>query len=118
MFVAFVLFRHEQNPLDVFPEMRQKSSMDQYLERVVDLTEPTANQIYNMTVDEARALLLHGPPEKVREIEGSFSLVARAGTTVKLARSLDQPMRYFLAKRVEGPALIVAHRIDTIRDWL
>ncbi|HYV26892.1 MAG TPA: asparagine synthase-related protein, partial [Candidatus Eisenbacteria bacterium] len=92
--------------------------MNQYLERVVDLTEPTANQIYNMTVDEARELLLHGPPEKVHDIEGSFALVARAGKTVKLARSLDRPMRYFLAKRSEGPALVVAHRIDAIRDWL
>jgi asparagine synthase (glutamine-hydrolysing) len=31
-----------------------------------------------------------------------------------MARSLDRPMRYFLAKRAEGPALIVADRIDTI----
>src|SRR5258708_6366078 len=92
--------------------------MDQSLERAVDLPEPTANQIYNMTVDEARELLLHGPPEKVRDIEGSFALVVRAGKTVKLARSLDRPMRYFLAKRSEGPALVVAHRIDAIRDWL
>ncbi len=35
-----------------------------------------------------------------------------------MARSLDRPMRYFLAKRAEGPALVVAHRIDTIFDWL
>ena len=37
------------------------------------------------------------------------------------ARSLDRPMRYFLAKRAEGPALIVADRIDAIfnqlTDW-
>jgi asparagine synthase (glutamine-hydrolysing) len=31
-----------------------------------------------------------------------------------LARSLDRPLRYFLAKAVEGPALIVAERIDEI----
>src|ERR1041384_2836572 len=92
--------------------------MDQYLERVVDLIDPTANQIYNMTVEDARELLLDGPPEKVREIDGSFALVAREGKTVKLSRSLDRPMRYFLAKRSEGPALVVAHRIDIIRDWL
>jgi asparagine synthase (glutamine-hydrolysing) len=35
-----------------------------------------------------------------------------------MARSLDRPMRYFLAKRQEGPALIVASRIDTIYEWL
>ena len=92
--------------------------MDHYLERIVDLTEPSANRLYNMTVDEARARLLQGPPEAVREIEGSFALVATAGKTVRLARSLDRPMRYFLAKRKEGPALIVAHRIDVIHAWL
>lgn len=31
-----------------------------------------------------------------------------------LARSLDRPLRYFLAKAVDGPALIVAERIDEI----
>jgi asparagine synthase (glutamine-hydrolysing) len=54
----------------------------------------------------------------VREIEGSFALVARRGKTVRLARSLDRPMRYFLAKRAAGPALIVADRIDAIYAWL
>jgi len=28
------------------------------------------------------------------------------------------PMRYFIAKRVDGPALVVAHRIDAIERWL
>ena len=35
-----------------------------------------------------------------------------------MARSLDRPMRYFLAKRQEGPVLIVAARIDAIYNWL
>ena len=90
----------------------------QYLERVVDLLDPAANQIYNMSVDEARARLLNGRPEAVREIEGSFALVAREGKRVRLARSMDRPLRYFLAKRAEGPALIVADRIDAIHAWL
>lgn len=90
----------------------------QYVERVVDLLDPAANRILNMTADEARARLLHGPPEAVREIDGSFALVAREGKRVRLARSMDRPLRYFLAKRAEGPALIVADRIDVIYAWL
>ncbi len=82
--------------------------MHQYLERVVDLLDPASNQIYNMTVDEARARLLNGSSQSVRQIEGSFALVAREGKRVRLARSMDRPLRYFLAKRAEGPALIVA----------
>ena len=48
------------------------------------------------------------------EIKGSFALVAQEGERVMLARSLDRPLRYFLAKAAEGPVLIVAERIDEI----
>jgi asparagine synthase (glutamine-hydrolysing) len=92
--------------------------LDQYIERVVDLTEPDANQLYRLSVEEARELVLNGPAKAVGRIAGSFALVARAGKTVKMARSLDRPLRYFLAKRREGPVLIVAARIDTIYSWL
>lgn len=92
--------------------------VDQYIERVVDLTEPDANQIFNFTLQQARAHLLTGSPDAVRQIQGSFALIAREGKTVRMARSLDRPMRYFLAKRQEGPVLIVAPRIDMIHAWL
>jgi asparagine synthase (glutamine-hydrolysing) len=92
--------------------------MNDYIERVVDLLDPALNHIYNLTVDEARRRVLSGRPEAVREIDGSFALLARDGKTVRLARSLDRPIRYFLAKRAEGPALIVADRIDAIFQQL
>ncbi|HEX4308511.1 MAG TPA: asparagine synthase-related protein [Acidobacteriaceae bacterium] len=92
--------------------------MDHYIERVVDLLHPGSNRLYNMSVDEARRILLDGPAEAVRHIEGSFALLAKSGKRVRMARSLDRPMRYFLAKRQEGPALIVASRIDAIFEWL
>jgi asparagine synthase (glutamine-hydrolysing) len=71
-----------------------------------------------MSIEEARGRVLRGPVEAVREIDGSFALLAREGKTVRMARSMDRPMRYFLAKRHEGPALIVADRIDTIHQQL
>ena len=92
--------------------------MDQYIERVVDLTELAANDIYNLTLEEARTLLLEHGADAVGKIDGSFALVARSGKKVRMARSLDRPMRYFLAKRKEGPVLIVADRIDVIHQWL
>ena len=92
--------------------------MDPYVERVVDLVEPGSNHLYNMSADDARRILLDGPAEAVRAIHGSFALIAKSGKIVRMARSLDRPMRYFLAKRQEGPALIVASRIDAIHDWL
>src|SRR5213593_3971614 len=92
--------------------------MDHTIERVVDLLDPSLNRIYNMTVDEARRRVLSGKPEAVRDIDGSFALIAREGKHVRLARSMDRPMRYFLAKRQAGPALIVADRIDAIHAGL
>lgn len=92
--------------------------MHHYVERVVDLTDPDTNEIYNLTLDQARERVLNGRPEEVRGIDGSFALVAREGKRVRMARSLDRPLRYFLAKRHEGPALVVADRMDTIRAWL
>ena len=47
--------------------------------------------------------MLGGDPADVRAIDGSFALIAVEGVTVRMARSLDRPMRYFLAKRHEGP---------------
>jgi len=71
-----------------------------------------------MSVAAARGLLFEQRAEAVLQIQGSFALLAKSGKTVRMARSLDRPMRYFLAKRQEGPALIVASRVDTIFDWL
>ena len=92
--------------------------MQQYIGELVDLTDAAANRLDTLSIDEARALVLSGDPAAVRSIGGSFALIARAGETVRMARSLDRPVRYFLAKRTAGPALIVADRIDAIREWL
>jgi asparagine synthase (glutamine-hydrolysing) len=67
-----------------------------------------------MTLGEARERVARGSIEDVRGIDGSFALVARDGQAVRMARSLDRPLRYFLAKRADGPMLVVADRIDTI----
>ncbi len=92
--------------------------MHRPLDRVVDLLDPHRNRLHNMDLDEARRRVLSGDPAAVRAIDGSFALVAIDGIHVKLARSMDRPMRYFLAKRQDGPALLVADRIDTLHDAL
>ncbi len=92
--------------------------MDDYIERLVDLIDPATQRLRNMTVDAARERILCGSADDVLGIDGSFAIVAREGKRVRMARSLDRPMRYFLAKRREGPALFVADRIDTIHQAL
>ena len=80
---------------------------------------PDSDQgILNMSADDARGLLLSEDAGDVLKIQGSFALLARDGQRVCLARSLDRPLRYFLAKETDGPMLVVADRIDAIRDAL
>ncbi len=90
----------------------------QAIERVVDLTDPARNVIFNMSVEEAMALVASGDPAAVRRIDGDFALVATNGLHVRIARSIGRPLRYFIAKRKEGPALIAADRIDAVYGHL
>lgn len=90
----------------------------EYVERIVDLIDPGTNQIFGQSVEQARQCLLEGSASAVGRIAGSFALLANRGKTVRMARSLDRPMRYFLAKQQAGPMLIVASRIDEIHAWL
>ena len=98
--------------------------MSEPIERLVDLTDPGLNRLYNMPVEAARAVVDRGDPSEIRRIDGSFALVARSGKRVRMARSIDRPLRYFIAKRhtpaarVSGPCLVVADRISTIHDFL
>ncbi len=86
--------------------------------RVVDLVDPASQRLLGLDLDAARRRLLDPDPAAVLGIRGSFALVAREGERVCLARSLDRPLRYFLAKEADGPMLVVAERIDAIRDQL
>ncbi len=90
----------------------------QYIERVVDLTDAGKNIIYNMTVEEAKEIVKSGDREAVRKIDGQFAIVSVDGKTIRLARSIGKPLRYFIAKLIDGPCLIIADRIDTIYNYL
>jgi asparagine synthase (glutamine-hydrolysing) len=86
------------------------------LARVIDLTDPAGNRIYNMSVEDARALVAAG--DGVGSIDGEFALVGQRGRSVRLARTIGRLLRYFIAKYHDGPILIVADRIDAIHRIL
>ena len=100
--------------------------MNQHLpiSRVVNLIPEDSQRLWSISADDARRFILAGDLESVLGLGGSFAVVAQEGERVVLARSLDRPMRYFLAKATDGPVLIVADRIDAIaselarRGWL
>ena len=89
-----------------------------YVERLINLLDPARNVFLDGTAAEAREALAANAPDRLRECDGQFALVHKDGQTVRMARSIGRPMRYFLAKRAEGPCLVVAERIDEIQDVL
>ncbi|MDQ2666976.1 MAG: asparagine synthase-related protein [Gemmatimonadota bacterium] len=94
--------------------------MNQHLpiSRVVNLIPEDSQRLWSLSADDARRFILSGDVESVLGLGGSFAVVAQDGERVVLARSLDRPMRYFLAKATDGPVLIVADRIDEIAEEL
>lgn len=86
--------------------------------RVLDLVPPESQAVLGMSLDEARRRVLEADPRKMLEIRGSFALAVRDGERVCLARSLDRPLRYFLAKETDGPMLVVAERMADVRRCL
>jgi asparagine synthase (glutamine-hydrolysing) len=91
---------------------------NQYLERVINLMDPKKNIIFNMTYEEAVEILKSGDVEAIRKIDGQFSLVAVDAKTVRMARSIGRPLRYFIAKQEAGPILVISERIDSIFNYL
>ena len=86
-----------------------------YVERVVDLMDPTENVLLNMSYEDAAERVASGDAEQVGEID---AIMQKRGNIVRMARSIGRPMRYFLAKRAEGPCLIVAERMEQLRAAL
>jgi len=90
----------------------------QKLDDFVNLTDPEKNQIFNMSQAEAEKIISTGNPEDIRKIDGNYAIVTKKDQQVYMARSIGRPMRYFMAKQVAGPLLIVADRIDDIYSYL
>ncbi len=88
------------------------------IERVVDLIDPAKNILLNLSYEDALSRVQSGDPAEVSRIDGQFAIVACVGKQIRMARSIGRPIRYFLAKRAEGPCLIIAERIDEIRAAL
>jgi len=92
--------------------------VDRPIRDLVNLIDPASQQLQGLAPEDAERLLLSPDPRALFALSGSFALLARAGETVRLARSLERPMRYFLAKQEAGPLLVVADRIDAIQSCL
>ncbi len=90
----------------------------QYLSRIENLLDPAGNILLNMDYAEAERRVLSGDEKLVGGIDGQFAIMVAGGKTVRMARSIGRPLRYFLAKLVDGPCLVVAERMDEIVERL
>jgi len=88
--------------------------VNRYVAQVINLIPDRSQHFWSGDLAGARRALLAADPQSVLEIQGSFALGDQEGERVVLARSLERPLRYFLAKAADGPVLIVAERIDEI----
>ena len=69
---------------------------NQYVGKVIDLTDPSKNVIYNMTYEEAAEAVRSGNAEAVRKIDGQFAIVSVEGKTIRMARSIGRPFAILL----------------------
>jgi len=87
------------------------------VERLIDLTGFRASGLTGATPHDIVEAVRGGDISRLSRTGGHFAAVARDGHTVRLARTIGVPLRYFVAKMYHGPFLVVADRIDTIFEW-
>jgi asparagine synthase (glutamine-hydrolysing) len=80
------------------------------VDRLVDLSGAASD---GPVADAVRC----GDAAALAAVNGHFAAVARDGQTVRLARTIGMPLRYFVAKMYHGPFLVVADRIDRLFEW-
>ena len=96
----------------------QAMTYHETISRIENLMDPDGNILLNTTIEDAEKRVLSGKADQVAQIDGQFAICVAQGKTVRMARSIGRPMRYFLAKKVDGPCLIVAEQIQDIRKKL
>ncbi len=87
------------------------------IERLVDLAGIRHHGDPGTDPDRLREAIRTGDLAALAATGGHFAGTARDGQTVRMARTIGQPLRYFVAKMFHGPFLVVAERMETIYDW-
>ena len=87
------------------------------VERLVDLVGPQKSALPALTAQELTEAVRAGDVDALGRAGGHFAATAREGQTVRLARTVGAPLRYFVAKMFHGPFLIASDRIDSLFEW-
>jgi asparagine synthase (glutamine-hydrolysing) len=87
------------------------------VERLVDLVGVRTSGLSGAAPDDVAAAVERGDVARLARTDGHFAAIGREGKTVRLARTIGVPLRYFVAKMYHGPFLIISDRIDAMFDW-
>lgn len=87
------------------------------VERLVDLRGPREAGLTGAGLENIAEAVQSGDVPRLAGTDGHFAAVARDGQTVRLARTIGLPLRYFVAKMFHGPFLVVADRIDRLYEY-
>src|SRR6185436_1682797 len=87
------------------------------VDRLIDLVGPRTSALNGASQSDLLAAVGRCDAASLRATDGHFAVTARDGKTVRLARTIGIPLRYFVAKMYHGPFLVVAERMDQIFAW-
>jgi asparagine synthase (glutamine-hydrolysing) len=87
------------------------------VDRLIDLAGPRSTALSGASISDVLAAVERCETETLRRTDGHFAVAARDGKTVRLARTIGIPLRYFVAKMYHGPFLVIAERMDQIFAW-
>ena len=87
------------------------------VDRLIDLVGPRTTALSGASQDDLLAAVGRCDVALLRATDGQFAVTARDGKTVRMARTIGIPLRYFVAKMHHGPFLVVAERMDQIFAW-
>ncbi len=87
------------------------------VDRLIDLAGPRSAALSGASEDDVIGAVGRCDAAALRATDGHFAVTARDGKTVRLARTIGLPLRYFVAKMYHGPFLVVAERMDQIFAW-
>ena len=89
--------------------------------RLVDLVGPRASGLTGANLDAVTTAVDRVDLASLAATDGHFATTiptdTEQGHTVRMARTLGLPLRYFVAKMFHGPFLLVSDRIDTLYEW-
>ena len=87
------------------------------VDRLIDLVGTRSSGLTGASDAQVAEWTAQCDAESLARTDGHFAAVGRDGKTVRLARTIGIPLRYFVAKMYHGPFLIVGDRMDQIFEW-